>query len=88
MKTAHVLVCLAEGTEEIEAVSVIDVMVRAGFNVTTASSHENGALILTGSRGIKLVADTTLVKIADQEFDCIVLPGGVWRELQTLEKVH
>lgn len=77
MTIPHILVCLAQGTEEIEAICVIDVMVRAGFNVTTASADENGALILTGSRGIKLVADRPLVKVADQEFDCIVLPGGI-----------
>lgn len=77
MQTPLILVCLAQGTEEIEAISVINVMVRAGFKVITASADENGALILTGARGIKLVADTQLVNIADQEFDCIVLPGGV-----------
>ncbi|MDD1783466.1 DJ-1/PfpI family protein [Enterovibrio sp. ZSDZ35] len=77
MTTPSVLVCLAPGTEEMEAVTVIDIMVRAGFNVTTASAEENGELTLTCSRGVKLIADVPLVKVADEEFDCIVLPGGV-----------
>ncbi|SKA47090.1 DJ-1 family glyoxalase III [Enterovibrio nigricans] len=77
MTTPSVLVCLAPGTEEMEAVTVIDIMVRAGFNVTTASAEENGELTLTCSRGVKLMADVPLVKVADEEFDCIVLPGGV-----------
>lgn len=57
MTTPSVLVCLAPGTEEMEAVTVIDIMVRAGFNVTTASAEENGELTLTCSRGVKLMAD-------------------------------
>ncbi|AMG31219.1 DJ-1 family protein [Grimontia hollisae] len=77
MITPSILVCLAPGTEEIEAVTVIDVMVRAGFNVTTASAAEDGQLTLTCSRGVKLTADIPLVNVADDEFDCIVIPGGV-----------
>ncbi|WP_434359190.1 DJ-1/PfpI family protein [Parasalinivibrio latis] len=77
MKTPKVLVCLATGTEELEAVTVMDIMVRAGFEMVAASCDPDGELLLTGSRGIKLVADVPLVKVADEEFDCIVLPGGV-----------
>ncbi|MEZ8130952.1 DJ-1 family glyoxalase III [Enterovibrio norvegicus] len=77
MTTPSVLVCLAPGTEEMEAVTVIDVMVRAGFNVTTASAAPNGELELTCSRGVRLIADAPLVKVADDEYDCIVIPGGV-----------
>lgn len=77
MTTPSVLVCLAPGIEEMEAVTVIDVMVRAGFNVTTASAAPNGKLELTCSRGVRLIADAPLVKVADEEYDCIVIPGGV-----------
>ncbi|RXJ73104.1 DJ-1 family protein [Veronia nyctiphanis] len=73
----RVLVCLAHGTEEMEAVTVIDVMVRAGFSVTVASAAPDGDLTITCSRGVRLIADVPLVQIADDEFDCIVLPGGV-----------
>ncbi|WP_017006731.1 DJ-1/PfpI family protein, partial [Enterovibrio norvegicus] len=77
MTTPSVLVCLAPGTEEIEAVAVMDIMVRAGFNVTTASAAEDGDLTVTCSRGVKILADAPLVKVADEEYDCIVVPGGV-----------
>ncbi|MEJ2764244.1 protein deglycase YajL [Photobacterium sp. MCCC 1A19761] len=72
-----VAVCIAPGSEEMEAVTTIDILIRAGFQVTTASVASDGALIMAGSRGIKLVADVALVAIADEPFDCVVLPGGV-----------
>nr|WP_314263483.1 protein deglycase YajL [uncultured Moellerella sp.] len=75
--TASVLVCLANGSEEMEAVTTIDLLVRAGISVTTASVTDDGSIQITGSRGVKLVADYPLVKIADEPFDAIVLPGGV-----------
>jgi 4-methyl-5(b-hydroxyethyl)-thiazole monophosphate biosynthesis len=49
-----VLVPIADGTEEIEAVCIIDVLRRAGASVTVASVDE---LQVTASRGVKLVAD-------------------------------
>jgi len=75
--SVEVLVCLAPGSEEIEAVTVMDLLVRAGIKVTSASAADNGELVLTGSRGIKLVADVPLVAVAEQDFAAIVLPGGL-----------
>ncbi|WP_087024323.1 DJ-1 family glyoxalase III [Thaumasiovibrio subtropicus] len=72
----NVAVCIAPGTEEMEAINTIDMLIRAGFRVTIASVASNGELIMPGSRGIKLVADTRLVDIADEQFDAVVLPGG------------
>ncbi len=69
-----VLVPIADGTEEIEAVCVIDVLRRAGARVTVASVMDE--LQVTASRGVKLVADTRIVDCADQTFDVIALPGG------------
>ena len=69
-----VLVPLAQGSEELEAVTIIDVLRRAEINVITASLDGN---TITASRGVKLVADTSLDKVVNQEFDMIVLPGGV-----------
>ncbi len=71
------LVCLAPGSEETEAVTTIDILVRAGINVTTASVAGDGALEIICSRGVRLLADTRLVDVADQKFDVIVLPGGI-----------
>ncbi|MCS3604064.1 4-methyl-5(b-hydroxyethyl)-thiazole monophosphate biosynthesis [Buttiauxella sp. BIGb0471] len=75
--SARALVCLAPGTEETEAVTTIDLLVRAGISVTTASVASDGNLTIVCSRGVKLLADAPLVEVADGEFDVIVLPGGL-----------
>lgn len=75
--SVSVLVCLAPGSEEIEAVTAIDLLVRAGAKVTTASVASDGALEITCSRGVRLLADVALVDVADNHYDAIVLPGGL-----------
>ena len=75
--SASVLVCLAPGSEEIEAVTTIDLLVRAGINVTTASVAGDGNLEIRCSRGVRILADVALVDVADDDFDAIVLPGGL-----------
>jgi 4-methyl-5(b-hydroxyethyl)-thiazole monophosphate biosynthesis len=69
-----VLVPVADGTEEIEAVTIIDVLRRAGAEVTVASV---GDLQITASRGVKLVADTRIADCVDKTYDLVVLPGGI-----------
>jgi 4-methyl-5(b-hydroxyethyl)-thiazole monophosphate biosynthesis len=73
----RVCVPLAEGCEEIEAVTIIDVLRRAEIEVVTASL---GAVDVRGSHGIVLRADTTLEALLDQQppphWDAVVLPGG------------
>lgn len=72
-----VLVPIANGTEEIEAVTIIDTLVRGGIKVTTASVHGPDTLLqVTCSRGVKLVADCH-ISAATGPFDAIVLPGGM-----------
>ncbi|HET6202639.1 MAG TPA: DJ-1 family glyoxalase III [Planctomycetota bacterium] len=68
----RVLVPLAPGFEEIEAVTVIDVLRRANVEVVVAGLDEGP---IEGSRGVKVVPDATLAG-AGSEFDMIVLPGG------------
>ncbi len=68
-----ILVPLAEGFEEIEAVNVIDILRRADVKVVTAGLKE-GAVV--GSHKIKVLPDTTLDKIDNRDFDGLVLPGG------------
>jgi len=75
--SASALVCLAPGSEELEAVTTIDLLVRGGIAVTTASVASDGNLAITCSRGVKLLADAPLVTLADGDFDVIVLPGGL-----------
>ena len=69
-----VLVPIAEGTEEIEAVCMIDVLRRAGAQVVVASV---GDIEVTCSRGVKIVADTQLAACKAESFDLIALPGGI-----------
>lgn len=71
------LVCLAPGSEETEAVTTIDLLVRAGIHVVSASVAPDGNREILCSRGVRLLADTTLVQVADEPFDVIVLPGGL-----------
>ncbi|WP_380184700.1 protein deglycase YajL [Kalamiella sp. sgz302252] len=75
--SASVLVCLAAGSEETEAVTTIDLLVRAGISVTTASVADDGGREIVCSRGVRLLADAALVEVADNDFDAIVLPGGL-----------
>jgi len=69
-----VLVPIAEGTEEIEAVCIIDVLRRAGAEVVVASVGEKE---VTCSRGVKIVADKRLAECKAETFDLIALPGGI-----------
>ena len=69
-----VLVPLAPGFEEIEAVSVIDVMRRGGIDVLVRSLDDR--LEVTGANGITLKADAPLGTLGADDIDMIVLPGG------------
>lgn len=67
------LVPLADGCEEMEAVIIIDILRRAGWEVCVAALKPG---TVTASRGVKLVADTLWDKVDPLSFDLIVLPGG------------
>ena len=69
-----VLTLLAEGFEEIEAITPVDLLRRAGVEVTTAALGEQ--IHVTGRSGITLHADTTLAAVTEKHFDCVFLPGG------------
>ena len=71
---ASVLVPIAEGIEEIEAVTIVDVMRRAGAEVTVASV---GDLQVTASRGVRLVGDCRISDCLGTTYDLIALPGGM-----------
>lgn len=71
---AKVLVPLAEGCEEIEAVTIIDLLRRAGIDVVVAGLK---AGIVTASRGVQLVPDVTLDVALQHDYDMVVLPGGM-----------
>lgn len=71
-----VLVPIADGVEEMEAVIVIDVLRRADVDVCVASVMPNRQEI-TASRGVRIVADALLSDCTAQTWDMIVLPGGM-----------
>jgi len=70
----RVLVPLAGGCEELEAVTIIDLLRRAGIEVVTAGLQPG---IVKASRGTQLVPDTVLESVLRDDFDMIVLPGGM-----------
>ncbi len=86
-----VLVPVAQGTEEMEAITIIDVLRRAGTNVVVASVDE---IIIKASQGTEFKAETLIKDCMDDPFDLIVLPGGIpgamnlrdSKELETLLK--
>jgi 4-methyl-5(b-hydroxyethyl)-thiazole monophosphate biosynthesis len=69
-----VLVPLAQGCEELEAVTVIDLLRRAGVTVVTAGLDREPVV---ASRGVRLIPDTDLDTALRQDFDMVVLPGGM-----------
>jgi 4-methyl-5(b-hydroxyethyl)-thiazole monophosphate biosynthesis len=71
---SKVLIPLAKGFEEIEAVSIIDVLRRAQIEVVVSALNEN--LLVLGANGITLQAQNEIKEINENEFDMIVLPGG------------
>jgi len=71
---ASVLVPLAEGFEEIEAVSIIDVLRRGGVEVTTAYLFNRE---VNGANGITVLANISIDDVVAEEYDMMVLPGGM-----------
>jgi 4-methyl-5(b-hydroxyethyl)-thiazole monophosphate biosynthesis len=70
---ARVLVPLAPGCEELEAVTIIDLLRRAGIEVVSAGLDAGP---VKASRGVVLLADTTLDEALRHDYDMVVLPGG------------
>ena len=74
---ASVLLPIAKGFEELEAVALIDVMRRGGIEVRVAYLEDElqGDLVL-GANGITVQADASIKNIISDDFDMMVLPGG------------
>jgi len=70
----RVLVPLAQGCEELEAITIIDLLRRAGIEVISAGLDAEN---ITASHGVKLVPDTDLESALKDDYDMIVLPGGL-----------
>ncbi|XAR59445.1 hypothetical protein NMG60_11015287 [Bertholletia excelsa] len=85
-----VLVPIGFGTEEMEAVIMVDVLRRAGAHVTVASVEPQ--LEIKASGGTRLIADTSISTCSDEIFDLVALPGGMpgsvrLRDCEILRKI-
>lgn len=70
---SKVLVILAPGFEEIEAITVIDILRRANIETTVAGLNDE---LTTGSHQLSIKCNTILAGINQQEFSHLILPGG------------
>ncbi|MFN3716397.1 MAG: DJ-1 family glyoxalase III [Thiobacillus sp.] len=70
----RVLVPLAEGCEELEAITIIDLLRRGGIEVVVAGLKPG---IVRASRGVQIVPDVTLDLALQDSYDMLVLPGGM-----------
>jgi protein deglycase len=68
------LLILSEGFEEIEAVTPLDLLRRAGIEAVSASAGPG--LLVAGARGVKIEADRMLDDCLGETFDMVILPGG------------
>ena len=84
--TKKVGVILADGFEEIEAVTVVDILRRAELEVVIYGLDKE---IITGSRGVKIVTDRKMLEF-EQDLDALVFPGGMpgAKNLADSEKVN
>lgn len=73
MKTSFLF--LADGFEEVEALTPVDILRRGGIKLETVSVMENREV--TGAHGVTVVADHLLKQVADREVDFLIFPGGM-----------
>ena len=71
---ANLLIPISNGFEEIEAITIIDVCRRANIKVIVAGVEN---LETVGAHGIKIISDEIIEKVSSNDFDMIVLPGGL-----------
>ncbi|KAE8911411.1 hypothetical protein PF005_g1285 [Phytophthora fragariae] len=71
------LIPIADGSEEIEAITLADVLTRGGVQVTLATVGSKKDNVVTMSRGVKVMGDVAIEACAGKSFDLVVLPGGM-----------
>ncbi|HBG78657.1 MAG TPA: DJ-1 family protein [Phycisphaerales bacterium] len=69
-----ILVAVADGIEELEAIAIIDCLGRAGAEITVASVNK---IQITTCRKVKITADCLIADCLDKTYDLIALPGGM-----------
>jgi 4-methyl-5(b-hydroxyethyl)-thiazole monophosphate biosynthesis len=75
MSTPNVVVCFAPGFEEIEAITIVDVLRRGGVAVTMASI--DGTESVVGSHEVSIRMDASLAGLSPADYAMCVLPGGM-----------
>ncbi len=73
MKSPKVMVPFAEGFEELEALTIVDVLRRAGITVDMVGIV---GTMVTGGHGIRVTMDKKLLQVHAEDYNCIILPGG------------
>jgi 4-methyl-5(b-hydroxyethyl)-thiazole monophosphate biosynthesis len=71
---AKIVILLADGFEELEAVAIIDVLRRAEIEIVSAGLHEGP---VSSARHVQIMPDTVIDAITADDFDMLVLPGGI-----------
>lgn len=79
---SQVLIPIANGTEEIEVVTLVDILRRAKMDVVVASVEKS--LQILASQGIKLIADKSIDNAAESIYDLIILPVRPTESLNNL----
>ena len=69
------LVPVAHGNEDIELVSITDILTRGGLEVVLASIEDDPNVCLM--QGLQITADCRLIEVIDQDFDAVVMAGGI-----------
>lgn len=73
--TKSICILLADGFEESEAIVPADLLKRLGVNIVFTSITDNKEII--GTHGFKIISDTTIDNISTNDFDALMLPGGL-----------
>ena len=72
---SKVLIPMADGFEEVEAVTIVDLLRRGGIDVVTASV--GASKMVTGAHGVPVGADKMIADVKDESFTAVILPGGM-----------
>lgn len=68
---------LANGFEEVEAITPIDILRRSGVEISTVAVADSSNKTITGAHGIDVVADISLTDVNYDDMDAVILPGGM-----------
>ena len=81
-----IYVLMADGFEETEAIEPIDIMLRAGLNVTTVGVND---IMVKGAHNITVKTDIEIADVNEDDMELLMLPGGAGYEvLDSDERVH